>query len=479
LPKPGSGSSDSAGADKSNANSGNPFGAIFGGKSLPTATNPSSSSGSNTAKTGSSAAGMVCSEFRKPNSGVLYASLNNLDLSATQQSVAADLKLKFDDAKRLLQDEFENRDGAGWVHHYKANYSASFLNAKIRNTFSEYTLKPEMRLEMAARLRKAASDVSMSDEVKAEARFAYALILGRFQNIHKNPGLVDSYLNAAYKADNVGALYVKALRMYNGYGVNKNINAAANFSTLANNRLTEVNEEAERFSMRPLAWEAPVQLMTLNLTDKEFRGHQRYSSLAAKGSEMRQSLEKTMRSNKDPILRRQAEQLAASFDNATNELAEIFGLAGKVAASKLQIQIAKKELDQKQQVLKTEIAINKETAKFVEDGINNADQALKPEAERKAKEIRSRFDGLAERSFRLSFRILARFSLSEDLLFAAKQVGRMRDDGCRFVYAMDDFFKRSNVAFTEEEKKKLGNEAAKGLASKIVDEKGDDEEKDN
>jgi len=70
---------------------------------------------------------------------------------------------------------------------------------------------------------------------------------------------------------------------------------------------------------------------------------------------------------------------------------------------------------------------------------------------------------LASRSFSLMINATANFSLSDDLVFAMKTADRMRTDGCRFVYAMDGYFERAKVKFTDEDKAKSGSEVAKSV----------------
>lgn len=418
-------------------------------------------------KSGSSIAGLVCSDFRKKNPAVLFASSR-----VSERSVSADLNMSIDDAKRLLQDEYENLEGARWLYHFKANYSDSLSDEGVKATFIEYKRKPELRLEMAARLKKAAFDLSLEESVRAEAKFAYALVLARFQHVHKKLDMIDGLLNGAYVADNVGATYVKALRMYRGYGVRKDVNGAANFSTMASNRIDELNEKAEENLEASLEWPAPATLMALNLTDKEYRYHRRNSQLAAKAGQIRRSIEKNLREKKIPALRRQADKLSESFNTEKAKLAEIFNISGKVAAERLKFQTARARLDQNQQILKTKIAVDRSTSKLIEDAIGTADAGLRPEAEKMAKEIRSKFDGLASRSFALMGTMLLNFSLSEDVLFSMKIASRMSDDGCRFVYAMDSYFERANVAFSEKEKRAMGSQAKSDLEEMIPPDDG-------
>ena len=449
-------------------NNTNPLGAIFGGnQGLPFSSMETKSKN----KSGSSLAGMICSDFRKKNPAVLYGS-SAAGISALERSVSADLDMTIDDAKRLLQDQYENLEGARWLYHFKANYSDSFTNESVRATFVEYNQKPEMRLEMAARLKKASDDSSLEEEVRAEARFAYALVLARFQHVHKKLDLIDGLLNSAYEADNVGATYVKALRLYKGYGIKKDVNFSAEISKQASDRMEELNEKAEEYNEDPLEWSAPDTLMVLNLTDKEFRGHQSWTQLAAKAGQVRRSIEESLKGKKIPALRRQADKLSESFDQEKAKLAEIFNISGKVAAERLKFQTAKARLDQNQQILETKIAVDRSTSKLIEDAIGTADAGLRPEAEKMAKEIRSKFDGLASRSFALMGTMLMNFSLSEDLLFSMKIASRMSGDGCRFVYAMDSYFERANVAFSEEEKIAMGSQAKSDLEDMIPPDDG-------
>ena len=445
----------------------NPFGALFGGMSAPQSSVGGGSSKGQDEKSGASMAGFVCAGFKTKNPGVLYGSLNSADLLPEQELVAKDLMLNFDDAKRLLQDEFENGMWSGWVSHFKADYKSSFLDKKVKATFIEYTNKPEVRLEMAARLKKALNDPSVKKRPKAEAAFAYALILARYEYFHKNANLINSLLDSSYSASNVGASYVKALRMYNGYGLQRDVNGAGNFSVLAVRRVDELNADAERLGTTKLNWNAPSDLQTLNLTDPEFKGHKRYQNMAAQGAEMRRSIQASLKSNKLPVVRHEAELLAASFDQATDELAEIFELSAKVATETLKFQTAKARTDEKQQVLETRIAMKKSTAALIEEAIGKADAGLRQEAEVKAKKIRSRFDGLASRSFNLMIKHGMSFSLSEDLVFAMKTADRMRTDGCRFVNAMDSYFERAKVQFTDAEKSTMGNAETDDLKAGI------------
>ena len=445
----------------------NPFGGIFGGMSAPQSSIGGGSSKSGDKQSGASMAGFVCAGFKTKNSGVLYGSLSSSDLMSEQQLVAADLKLSLNDAKRLLQDQFQNMKWSGWVTHFKADYESSFLDKKVKATFIEYTNKDELRLEMAARLKKALNDPSVKKRPKAEAAFAYSLILARYEHFHKNSNLINSLLDNAYSASNVGASYVKALRMYNGYGLQRDVNGAGNFSALAVRRVNELNEDAERLGTPKLSWNAPSDLQTLNLTDPEFKDHKRYQNMAAQGNQMRQSIEASFKSNKLPAVRREAELLASSFDEAADELAEIYGISGKVAAERLKFQTLKSKADEGQQVLETKIAMRKATADAIEEAIAKSDAGLQKEAEEKAKKIRSQFDGLASRSFSLMINAGMNFSISDDLAFAMKTADRMRTDGCRFVSAMDGYFERSNVEFTAEEKKTMGGQAVTNLKKKV------------
>lgn len=463
------------GAESGNANQqnskgqkpANPFGALFGGMSAPQSSVGGGSSKGQDEKSGASMAGFVCAGFKTKNPGVLYGSLNSADLLPEQELVARDLMLTFDDAKRLLQDEFENGMWSGWVSHFKADYKSSFLDKKVKASFIEYSNKPELRLEMAARLKKALNDPLVKKRPKAEAAFAYSLILARFEHFHKNSDLINNLLDNSFSAGNVGASYVKALRIYNGYGVKKDVNKAGNFSTVAVSRVNDLNDEAERLGSPKLDWKAPLDLQLLNFTDPEFKGHRRYQNMAAQGDEMRRSIQASLKSNKLPAVRREAEILANSFDQASDELAEIFEISAKVATETLKFQTAKARTDDKQQVLETRIALRKSTAAVIEEAIGKADAGLREEAEFKAKKIRSRFDGLASRSFSLMINASSSFSLSDDLVFAMKTADRMRTDGCRFVNAMDSYFERAKVRFTDAEKSTMGNEETDDLKAGI------------
>ena len=470
LPQQNDGKTISEQTNSGDKISPNPFSEIFGRS--PT----SSPTGNNNPNPGKSKkfdlGHTFCSALKEKRHGVLYSSLPGSELEADQRYVASDFNMELNDTKRFLQDEFINTKSAAWVNHPKADYISSFLNKKVKETLIDFYEKPELRLEMAARIRKAANDPSMKKSAKADAEFAYALILARFEQFHGNSSLIETHLTQSFKSGNVGASYVKALRMYNGYGVEKNVNAAANFSVLAVSRVEEANQEANRLGTTRLNWKAPSDLKLLNLTNPEYKGHERYRNMAAQGDAMRKYYEAQYNSNSNPAALEVAERFTMAFDDAMSELAEILGIGGQVAAERLKFQTANARLDDKQQILETRIAYSKSTAEFIKEAIDKSDSGLRQDVVQKAKELRSRVNALAADALFRTLRIFSLTTVSKDTARAYHELDGVKKGGCGLVLAMDDYLARSNVAFTDEEKKKLGDSAMSQLEAEIPEDTG-------
>lgn len=403
---------------------------------------------------GTSMAGFVCSDFKKPNSKILYSgSVVDNAFSIT----AADFGLSIEETKRLLMYSFITEKTASWVKHKDANFQESLLNKDIKATLVEFKNKPEKRLEMATRLRQAANDAAHSASKRAEAQFTYALVLGHYQKNLKNPQKIDQLIDAAYREKNVGAIYLKSIRLYYGYEMPRNVNAAAELAYEASTREDELETEWKNFNSEKFnKWESPETHMTVNLTDPGYSGHKRYQGMAAQGQKIRQNLEKTLKQNKSPIVRKQAEALSQSFDKAMGELSQIFGVAGKVAGGTYKFQSMIGQTKKENTTLDTEIEIRAEDAKSLTARIGEVNDKFSPDVQKRINALRARFDGLASRSFLLGGSLLSGPMFSEDTIYAMKTASRMRTDGCQFVDALDGFSKRTKVELTNDQLNEAG-----------------------
>ena len=415
---------------------------------------------------GTSMAGFVCSDFKKPNPQILYTgSVVENDFSKT----AEDFGLSIDDTKRLLMYSFVTEKTASWVKHKDANFQDSLLNKDIKATLLEFKNKPEKRLEMATRLRKAAKDSSFSASKRAEAQFTYALVLGHYYKTLKNPQKIDQLIDAAYREKNVAAIYLKSIRLYYGYETPRNVNAAAELAYEASTREDELETEWKNFNSEKFnKWESPETHMTVNLTDPGYYGYRRYQGMAAQGKKIRQDLEKLSKQNKNPMARKQADALSKSFDKAMGELSQIYGIAGKVAGGTYKFQSMIGQTKNENTTLETEIEIRAEDAKALVGRIGEVNDQFSSDAQKRINALRARFDGLASRSFSLGASLLFGPMFSEDTFYAMKTASRMRIDGCQFVDALDGFNKRTKVELTNDQINEAGKIEADDLDKAIA-----------
>jgi hypothetical protein len=217
-------------------------------------------------------------------------------------------------------------------------------------------------------------------------------------------------------------------------------------------------EEAEEKGEELLdVWEEPEKLWTLVATDPEYERYESYRSLRRMGEKMRADLERTAAQNSDANLRMEAEKLGKSFSSSLDQVKGAFGIAAQVAAAREKNQDLQNRLKKEGQTIDTEISLSKSDAQIIKEQIESAGGQLDPKGISEAKSARSKFDILAGKAFQVSIKMISA-NFSKDFLFAGEQFSRIRNDGCKLVHAVDDYFEKRNIAFSDQDKNKTSKE---------------------
>jgi hypothetical protein len=430
-------------------------GGLFGGMGA--------NSGSSGAFQGDMTLRIACEKSKGP--GALYAGASEASLYGWSNPVVQDFGKttdKFGHASitALLNDASGDGKGLVWARSNRPTntlsfYLGSFLSKKIKKEMETFVLKSEARLDIAAKIRRAANDEDLEDEDRADAKFAYALILAHYDAHHKKRDLMERYLKAAWQDDSIGALYVRGRRMYKGESYPKNVNGAKNFVYGAYGRIQEIVESAEENSEAvPDLWEEPEKLWIVFATDPEFEGHKRFQSLAAQAAQIRKGLQKEIdKGAGGGALASKVKRLDRIRAGAQLTLIKAFDLGEELArATKGAIDL-KKMANQKAQVVKKTVSIDVETMQKLEDTLAKQNKKLGPEGIALASKAQRSAQYVAKEAFSLAFGSMSNLgsgSFFGKAMVTVKSAGHAKNLACKLNTAISDYKARTKVVFPNE-----------------------------
>jgi hypothetical protein len=282
-------------------------------------------------------------------------------------------------------------------------YSGSFISKKIKIEIELWEGSREERLNIAGRLRKATNDPNLDDEDRADAKFAYALVLAHFAGELKSNDTVEAYLKSAWREGSIGAMYVRGYRMYKGLSYPKDVNGASNFVYAAFQRVQEIREKAEEeLEAPPDLWDEPEKLWTLFATDPAYEGHKRFQSLAAAAAQIRGSVQKEIDKGAKGALSKKIKRLTTIRRNSEMLIAKAFGYGKKLAVENKSIEDLKNKADGNSQVIKKIVSIEDDSSGKLFKYIANNEQKLGPEGLKLATKAKQGAVYVATESFKMA-----------------------------------------------------------------------------
>jgi len=277
----------------------------------------------------------LCQKTKDPKE--LYSESSDETLKEWQIRVAKDFGKKTAPEVQAIFNEWGAKSSLGWAKNLKfylakGEVGGAFSGVHMNRLIENFADKSDMRGQLAGKIKQAMSDENLDEKDRVDAKFAYSLILGHYNTQHKRQGYAEGLLKAAYDAEVLGALYVWGLRMYEGYGVPKNINGAANFVANASRRVQDLDEEAQENGEDEVErWPEPDNLWNRFATDPRYEGHDRYKSLSKMGAKVRASLEKAMKKNTGTKTQNEIKELEKIRKDAEKRLRKAFGIADQIA----------------------------------------------------------------------------------------------------------------------------------------------------
>ena len=361
---------------------GNPLGAQGGGDR--------SSSDKSDPYQGSTALRFACEKFKKTSA--LYGDASKSSLEQWSDLVLQDIgkppgKAGRSDTLAIMTDPFSKFNGLKWAV-TPGFYVGSFISKKIKMEIELWDSKLEERLNIAGRLRKAANDPNLGDEDRADAKFAYALVLAHFEGELKSKSIVEGYLKSAWNEEAIGALYVRGLRMYKGLSYPKDVNGAENYVFGAYQKIEEIIEKAEEDGEHPPElWDEPEKLWSVFATDPEYKKHKRFQSLAAQASKIRASIQKEVdKGAGDGAIGKEIKRLDTVLKNSEMLMAKAFNAGKELAEENKSVEDLLNKADNDAQVVRKAVVLEDNSREKLHRMIENNDQTLGPEGIKLAKQ---------------------------------------------------------------------------------------------
>ena len=462
--KPKSGGLFGGGSKPGGLFGGSKSGGLMGSK-LPGA----SSSGGADPYQGDMTLRLACEPFKK--TGALYADASESSLTDWSNPVVKDFGQPADRNGRayitsLLEDEFQDGKGLVWAQKTRF-YLGSFSSKKIKKEMETFEKVGEVRLDIAAKIRKAANDEDLEAEERAEAKFAYALILAHYDAHHKKSDLTERYLKSAWNKGSIGAMYVRGRRMYKGESYPKNVNGAKNFVYLAYGRIQEIIEEAEENSEAvPDLWAEPEKLWILFATDPEFEGHKRFQSLAAQAAKIRKGLQKEIdKGAGGGALASKIKRLDKIRASAEMTMARAFGVGQKLAEMNKGLIDLKNRANPNAQVISKRVSMEDDSSQKLAEIIGKQTTKLSPEGMKLASRAQKGAKYVAKEAFGLVFSSSMGAGGLGGIVAVLKSAGHTKNLACRLNTAIADYKGRTKISFKDEAPLKAdGSDMGKLLA---------------
>ena len=446
------------------------FGSLLGGLKPPVA-GPGSTSG--TAGTASILdLGLEVACPKKKLESALYSDAGPEQIANWSKAVAVDFGFEPNVAgaantATVLIDNFGNDSSLGWSKSL-GFYLNAFEGTKIKPVFQEFLLKSELRLEIAAKIRNASSDSEIGRKNRQDAKLAYALILGHFFSDVKTKGIIEDLIKSAEKDESIGAMYVIALRMYKGFGVQKNVPLAASAIQRPLSQMEEKKQEAEERNdgFATFWWDEVEKLSWIILPDPENPDHKRWQGLAAQGDKVKADIQaqvdKGAGGGKLGSEIKRLEKLRAGQERL---IAEAFGLSKELAEKNEALLELKQMSLSDGQIVEKSVAISDEANKNLTDAIAANKSQIGPEGIKKATLAQKSAKYVAAEAFKLGFGTFLSNPAADFGSMAAtvKSVEFTRELSCRLNSAIEDYKKNSEIAFTDEGPLEMGSDEEKLL----------------
>lgn len=377
----------------------------------------------------------------------------------------------------ILVDHFHSGDGLKWALDYDI-YLKSFKKKVFADSLSAFARQPENRLEIAAKFRRAIEDKTFSRAKRDEARFAYALILARYDSHHSNQGLTESFLKEAAAGDeSLGALYVLGKRMYLGLDFPKNVKAADSLVYRPVDVIEEMIAEAEdRGDDAPdvTKWNEPKKLWDQYTGDPESGLREKYPFAAkyfdeaqAKAAKMKADLESG--ASKGPLKKYEG-FLAKSQKmrrGLRGYLIEAFGAADELAKETNEFITLKNMSNPDAQVIEKTVAMEDDIDRKLAQIISEKTEKLGPKGLEKA-ELAYRGTTTVINDMvkyvQMAFADMQPLLFSGDTVLVGQFTASIRDFKkletltCELYTAIDDYKARTEITFTNEKPLEIGSD---------------------
>ena len=442
-------------------------GGMFGG-------GDNASSGKSDRYQGSGTLRLACEGSKKTSA--LYGKASKSSLNQWSDRVLQDIGVTPGTAGRsntlaIMNPPIPEFNGLKWADNV-GFYAGSFLSKKIKIEIELWDKRPEERLNIAGRLRKAANDSNLGKEDRADAKFAYALALAHFAGELKSKDTVEAYLKSAWNEESVGALYVRGLRMYKGLSYPKDVNGASNFVFAAYRRVNEIIEKAEEDGEEPPdLWDEPENLWTLLATDPAYKDHKRFQSLAAQAAKMRAALKREVDKGAKGALSKKIKRLSTIRRNSEMLIAKAFGYGKKLAEDNKSIEDLENKADGNAQVIKKAVSMEDDSRTKLRKYIANNEQKLGPEGLKLATKAKQGAVYVATEAFKMATNTVALAPGSGSLIGGAlaglKAAERARSLSCQLNEAIVTYTKKKSLTLKAEDLN-----ADPGLMEKLSQEGG-------
>ncbi len=430
-------------------------GGLFGGSAKPGGMfggDNNASSGKSDLYQGSSTLRLACEGWKKTSP--LYSKASKPSLDQWSDSVLRDIGVTPGATGRsntlaIMNPLVPKFNGLQWADNV-GFYAGSFLSKKIKIEIELWVKEPKERLRIAGRLRKAANDTNLSDEDRADAKFAYALVLAHFAGDINSKDTAEAYLKSAWREESIGALYVRGLRMYRGLSYPKNVNGASNFIYAAYQRVNEILQKAEEYGEAPPdVWDEPEKLWTIFATDPAYKGHKRFQSLAAQAAQIRASIQGQVDKGGKGALQKKIKRLTTIRQNSQMMIAKAFGYGKNLAEANRSLEDLRNKADGNAQVVNKAISFEDDTSDKLNKFIANNNNELGPEGLKLATKAKQGAVYVATEAFKMATNTLAfapgSGSLLGGMVAGLKEAGRARILSCRLNEAIDTYTAKKKI----------------------------------
>jgi hypothetical protein len=447
-----------------------PGGSFGGNKGAPagmlgTPSPGGSAAGQNSGKDYSqgSIVSLLCEVTKDPKE--LYAGSGKGTNNEWQIKVAKDFGKKTGPEVQAIFNESGGASSTGWAGSLKSYLAkdgaeGAFNGTHINRLLENFTERSNMRGTLAGKIKRAIFDENLDDTDKADAKFAYALILGHYNKQHKKQGYADSLLKSAWESEVLGAMYVRGLRIYKGFGVPKNIDGAQNYVFAAFQKVQDLIEKAEEDG-EPMVdrWAEPEILWTQFATDTNFSGHGRFKSLAKSAAKMRASIEEDMKKKSGTQTAKEIEKLERIRLDAEKRLADAFGIANKIARER-SAEDLNNQSNKDSMVVEKYVSVSEESSNKLAAQIASSEKDLNPKGLKAVAGAHDRVRYVVGQSGRLisSFMSTGLSGGIGEMVKAAKSAGLSLKLACNLNNAVVTYKKKKSLSLDVSDKLEEGDE---------------------